>query len=89
MLCVYEIVVWVSPVLRLVHFAAACSCGILLDRKKIKIESPGYSSRDDYPNNSKCVWVIQAPEGKVCISPKEVIFTVIILSLLPVLPVQL
>ena len=84
MLCVYEIVVKVSPVLRLLHLAAACSCGILLDRKRIKIESPGYSSRDDYPNNSKCVWVIKAPAGKVRIYPKEVLVTVVVFPLFAV-----
>ncbi|KAI0210290.1 Chymotrypsin-C [Lamellibrachia satsuma] len=42
----------------------ACSRGITLDEKKIKIESPGLSSHKDYPNDSKCVWIIKAPAGK-------------------------
>ncbi|KAI0238838.1 Plasminogen [Lamellibrachia satsuma] len=42
----------------------ACIRGITLGEKKIKIESPGWSSREDYPNDSQCVWIIKAPAGK-------------------------
>lgn len=69
------------PILIRLCLAPACSCGIILDEKKIKIESPGYSDRDDYPNDSKCVWIIKAPAGKVCTLAQSVFFNVACISI--------
>ncbi|KAI0238021.1 hypothetical protein LSAT2_011342 [Lamellibrachia satsuma] len=43
----------------------ACNCGVILEYKRIRIESPGYTSHDDYPNDSNCVWILRAPRRRV------------------------
>ena len=40
--------------------------GVALSGSMGVIKSPGFRSRQEYPNDSRCVWIITAPSGKVC-----------------------
>ena len=54
-------------VLSNVFICTACTDGgAALSGSTGVIKSPGYLSREDYPNASRCVWIITAPSGKVC-----------------------
>ena len=50
-----------------VFICTACTYGgAALSGSTGVIRSPGFLSSEDYPNDSRCVWIITAPSGKVC-----------------------
>ena len=50
-----------------VFICTACTDGgAALSGSTGVIRSPGFRARQDYPNDSRCVWIITAPSGKVC-----------------------